>query len=271
MNEEIVLENPKSLVIGENSRWRVDSNSDELMESIKQHGILQPIVARKEDKVVICGNRRLGATLKLGLDKIPVRYLSGVTDKQLMLFNLTENMQRKDISSIEIGRWIDTMLKNKNFKINEKEISVSLGIPYTRVKTCLLAFKSLPPKFRSNITYGIESKLRKNEDLPESIVFAILNFSRYYKPLDQKDVEDLFEATMKNKFSISHINLIGTLMLRGMPLKRAIKECDLYEVKRLNFPVLKTEFASVMRERKTSTSTDTFTSIIKERYPNLLF
>ena len=76
---------------------------------------------------------------------------------------------------------------------------------------------------------------------------------------------------MENKLSVSHINLIGILVMRGMPLKRAIKEINLYTIKRLNLPVLKTEFASVMKKQGTKTSTDTFTSIIKEKYPNLLF
>jgi ParB/RepB/Spo0J family partition protein len=270
-NEKIMFVNPKELVTLENSRWRVDSNLNELMESIKQHGILQPIVVREEDNVVVCGNRRLGAILKLELDKIPVRYIKNISNKELMILNLTENMQRKDISSIEIGKMIDTLLKNKSFKINEKEIAVSLGISYTRVKVCLLAFKSLPEKYRKNIVYNVNSKQRKNEDLPEAVLFAILNFSRYWKATTSEDVELLIQKTMELKLSTSHINLIGILVMRGMPIRRAIKEIDLYEIKRLNLPVLKTEMVSVMKKQGTQTSMDTFTSIIREKYPNLLF
>ena len=112
--EQIIFENPKDLVVGENSRFRAESNQSELMESIKQNGILQPIVARKEDKVVIMGNRRLAAATKLGLDFVPVRYMESIDDKTLLILNLTENIQRKDIEIKDVVANANSMLKARD-------------------------------------------------------------------------------------------------------------------------------------------------------------
>ena len=109
MNEnKIQYVNPKKLKFKANARWRADSNLSELMESIKQHGIQQPIVARAEDETIVFGHRRNGAAIKLGMEKVPVIFRKGISDKEANILNLLENMQRKDVTSIEIGKQCDT-------------------------------------------------------------------------------------------------------------------------------------------------------------------
>ena len=271
MEEQIVFEDPRELVVGENSRFRADDNQDELMESIKQHGILQPIVARTEDKVIICGNRRLSAALKLNLATIPVRYKAKVSDKELLILNLLENMQRKDISSIEIGKQCDTMLRDARFRLSISELAVSLGVNSNRIKACLEAFRRLPEKYRKNIVHITTSHTRKEGDLPENVVFAILNFGREFRKLTDVEMDKFFRIAKDEKLSITQVRLLGKLVMRGMSFANAVKQLDNYHICRLNFVALKTEMASVMKTEGINSQEALFTQIVKKQYPNLLY
>jgi len=269
--EEIIFENTDKLVIGENSRWRANSNLEELMEGIKQVGILQPIVARKEDKVVICGNRRLAAAIKLGLENVPVRFLSNIDDKKLLILNLQENMQRKDITSLEIGKLCDSMLKNSKFKLSLGELAVSLGISEHRVKVCLETFRRLPPDFRKNVVHITTTGQRKTGDLPENVVFAILNFNRTYRRLNEKQIILFLKEAADKKLTTSQIRLIGILYTRGMELKDCLKQVENYKIIRLDLIALKTELGDVSHKEKIKAQNELFKKIVSYKYPNLLF
>ena len=262
---------PSSLKVGDNSRFRTDEDLSELMESIKQHGFVQPITARIEDKMVICGNRRLASVIKLGLDTIPVIFIPKIDDKTLLILNLLENMQRKDISSIEIGKRVDSMLKNTKFKMSLSELATSLGVSDNRIKVCLDTFKKLPPEWRTKVVHLDSSRKRKFGDLPENIVFAILNFNRSYKQLNGEELNLLLKETSNRKLTLSQIALIGLLVNSGMPLKIALKEINLYTIARLNFIVLKTELGSVQKKEGILGKQALFDHIIKKSYPNLVY
>ena len=271
MEDKIIWENPNNLKIGENSRFRADSNLAELMESIKQNGILQPIVARKEDKQIIMGYRRWASAIKLGFEKVPVRYMEGIDDKTLLILNLTENIQRKDISSIEIGRICDIMVKNAKFKISISELAIAVGVPMNRIKTCVDAFKHLPAEFRDKVVHMEVGMGRKIGELPENIVFAILNFNRVYKKISADETKLLLKKASENLLSISQIALLGRLFSAGMPFKKAIKEIDIYTVMRIDLIAMKTELASVMKKEGISGKNALIIKIVKDRYPNLLY
>lgn len=271
MEDKIIWENSKALKLGENSRFRANSNLSELMESIKQNGILQPIVARQEDKTVIMGNRRLAAAVKLGLEHVPVRYLAGVDEKTLLILNLTENIQRKDINSIEIGRLADSMLKNTDFKLSVGELATAIGIPTNRVKTCLDAFKHLPSEFRDKVVHMEVGIGRKVGELPENIVFSILNWNRLYKTISADEMKLLFRKASDEIITVSQLGLIGRLYSAGMPFKKAIKEVDSYTIMRIDIIALRTELASVMKKEGIKGKNDLINRIVREKYPNLVY
>lgn len=84
-------------------RKRFDENAlNELAESIARHGIIQPIIVRRQDDVykIIAGERRWRAAKKAGLKEIPV-LKKEATDKQTMEIALIENLQREDLNAIE--------------------------------------------------------------------------------------------------------------------------------------------------------------------------
>jgi ParB/RepB/Spo0J family partition protein len=267
----LVSENPKNLLVDKNSRWRADGNLSELMESIKQNGILQPIVARSEDHVVVCGNRRLASAMKLQMNSVPVRFISGISDKELLILNLTENMQRKDVSSIEIGRMCDNMIKNASFKISVAELATALGVSINRIKICLNSFYSLPAEFRDKVIHMDSSRLRKMGDLPENIVACILTFGRQYKKINNLELKYLLKKAADDMMTVSQISLVGKLFVEGMPFKKAISASDKYCIMRIDSIALKTELASAMKKEKVSSKKEFMKKLVNEKYPSLIF
>ena len=82
-----------------------DSQSlEELMQSIKEKGIIQPILVRRKGDFyeLIAGERRLRALKQLGITDIPV-IIKEVTDQDSLELSLIENIQRQNLNPIEAG------------------------------------------------------------------------------------------------------------------------------------------------------------------------
>ena len=79
-----------------------DEKIVELSESIKEHGVIQPIVVRKfkDDYEIIAGERRYRASKLVGLDKVPA-IIREYDDKQSASIAIVENIQREDLTAIE--------------------------------------------------------------------------------------------------------------------------------------------------------------------------
>lgn len=75
---------------------------EELAQSIREHGILQPIVVRRHGEMfqIVAGERRWRAAQRAGLHRIPV-VIREVPDEQLLELALVENLQREDLTPIE--------------------------------------------------------------------------------------------------------------------------------------------------------------------------
>lgn len=80
----------------------IESPLDELVESIRQHGIIQPLIVRRVgDKLeLIAGERRWRASKKLGLETVPVIEREA-SDRDVLEMALIENLQREDLNAIE--------------------------------------------------------------------------------------------------------------------------------------------------------------------------
>ena len=89
----------------------------ELANSIKLHGIIQPIVVNKEDDdkyMIIAGERRWRASRIAGLNVVPV-VIKNYTEKQVKEVSLIENLQREDLNPIEAARAIKQLMEEYNF------------------------------------------------------------------------------------------------------------------------------------------------------------
>ena len=138
--------------LNKNSRLNIDPDElDGLMQSIKQEGLLQPIGVVKSGSsgYEICyGNRRYLAVSKLGLASIPAIVHEKQKETDVDIKNLTENIQRRNISLAEAGRYID-LLEQQG--LSRSEAAVRMGVSRTYVDACLTAFNEIPKEFRDDI------------------------------------------------------------------------------------------------------------------------
>ncbi len=98
----------------------------DLAASIKEHGIIQPLIVRPSGKgyEIVAGERRYRAAREAGLKEVPciVRELD---DRQNMLFAIIENMQREDLNPIEEAEGLHAMVET--YGLTQEEISKSVG------------------------------------------------------------------------------------------------------------------------------------------------
>ncbi|MGD6967779.1 ParB/RepB/Spo0J family partition protein [Rossellomorea vietnamensis] len=99
---------------------------EELKESILEHGILQPIIARKSIKgfEIVVGERRYRAAKEAKLDKVPV-VVRELTDKQMMELAVLENLQREDLSPIEEGNAYQLLMDKLD--LTQEQLAKRLG------------------------------------------------------------------------------------------------------------------------------------------------
>jgi ParB family transcriptional regulator, chromosome partitioning protein len=97
-----------------------------LSESIKEHGVIQPIIVKKEGKYykIIAGERRWRAARMAGLKKIPI-VEKELTEKEVMEISLIENLQREDLNPIEESIAYKRLLDE--FSLTQEEISKRIG------------------------------------------------------------------------------------------------------------------------------------------------
>jgi ParB/RepB/Spo0J family partition protein len=120
-----------------------DTEIAALAHSIKEHGVLQPIlVVQDGDRYkVIAGERRLRASKLAGIERIPARVLNS-TDKAIHEIALRENLDRVDLHPIEEGEGYVSLLNAQSFSSHDG-IAQAFGKPKSRVTECI-GFTRLP-------------------------------------------------------------------------------------------------------------------------------
>ena len=110
---------------------------EELAQSIKKNGIIQPIAVRSRPDVeyeIIAGERRWLAAQKAGLHKVPVIVLE-LNDTQSLELAIIENIQREDLNSIEEAKGYDRLMKEFNY--DHKKLSEFMGKSRSHVSNTL--------------------------------------------------------------------------------------------------------------------------------------
>lgn len=145
--EEKVLEIPVNFIRSNPYQPRNifdEQGMEELVNSIKEHGILQPLIVTKVSEnlyELIAGERRLRAAKILGLEKVPVIIRSVENSKKLEL-SLIENIQRKDLNPIERAKAYQRLIDE--FNLTQEEIAKKIGKARSTVANTLRLL-SLPP------------------------------------------------------------------------------------------------------------------------------
>lgn len=103
-----------------------DDSLEELANSIKADGVIQPIVVRKVgDKYeIIAGERRFRASKLAGLEKVPI-VVKNVSDRKARELALVENIQREDLNPIEEAISLKTLMEE--YKLTQQELSDIIG------------------------------------------------------------------------------------------------------------------------------------------------
>lgn len=142
-----------------NNQPRKNFNEDkihELAESIKQHGLIEPLIVQKGKKgfyTIIAGERRWRAAREAGIKEIPV-VVKEYSDQQVMEIALIENIQREDLNAIEEAEAYERLIKDFNLKQDE----VAERVSKSRVAiTNSLRLLKLDPRVREMI---IEDKIK---------------------------------------------------------------------------------------------------------------
>jgi ParB family transcriptional regulator, chromosome partitioning protein len=101
---------------------------EELAASIREHGVLQPLIVSKKDKgsgyLLIAGERRLQASIHAGLKTVPV-IVRQTTDQEQLLLALIENVQREDLNPLEEANAYHQL--KEEFGLSHEEISSHVG------------------------------------------------------------------------------------------------------------------------------------------------
>ena len=144
---------------------------NELADSIREHGVFQPIIVKKSIKGydIIAGERRFRASKLAGLEKIPA-IIRDFTDEQMMEIALLENLQRENLNVIEEAIAYKSMIEHLN--LTQDELSKRVGKSRSHV-TNILGLLRLPGEVQQMVSDGritmgharALSKLESNEEI----------------------------------------------------------------------------------------------------------
>ncbi|MDP4091918.1 MAG: ParB/RepB/Spo0J family partition protein [Bacillota bacterium] len=175
----------------------------QLSESIKQHGVVQPIIVKREDDTyrIIAGERRWRAARMAGLATVPV-VVRDVTNKQLMELALIENIQREDLNPIEEAEAYEKLLKE--FNMTQEELSNTVGKSRPAIANSLRLL---------NLSETIKNFLI-NEELSSGHARALLAIED--KKLQEKAVEEIISKSLNVRDTEK---LIKKLLTKSKPKK----------------------------------------------------
>lgn len=222
-----------------------DASIEELARSVKEHGIIQPIVVTRigDHKYrLIAGERRYRAAQKAGLDSIPVVIKETMADGDVLQVALIENIQREDLNPIEEAYAYHQL--HEEFQLTQEEISKRVGKERSTVANFLRLLK-LPDSVKKLLAAGQLSmgharailavdSAKKQEQLAERVVKRNLNVrqtemlaaetanrgaDKAEQPEKEKDVftrdaEERLARTLRSKVEIDRKRRGGVIHIR---------------------------------------------------------
>ncbi len=171
----------------------------ELSESIKQMGIIQPIVVQDRNSYyeIIAGERRWRAAKQAGLKKIPV-IIKNYTEQEIVEISLIENIQREDLNPIEEAFAYKRLLEEFNLKQDEvaERVSKSRTAVTNSIRLLKLNEKVQQMVIDDMIQTGHARALLGIEDLEKQYMMAQKVFD---EKLSVRETEKLVKKVQKRK------------------------------------------------------------------------
>ena len=187
-----------------------EANLQDLTKSIKERGIIQPIIVRQSSEYkkkfeIIAGERRLIAAKKAGLTEVPV-VITQADDLKSLEFAIVENVQRHDLNPLEEAQGYKRLIDE--FKYDQDKVSKFIGKSRSYISNCLRLL-SLPVKIIKMIedkliTSG-HAKILVGLDNAEFIANKVLE-----KKLSVRQTENLvkiFKKKIKRNVNYKDVNI----------------------------------------------------------------
>lgn len=186
----------------------------QLSESIKQHGIVQPIIVKKEADIyrIVTGERRWRAARIAGLTMVPV-IIKELSNRQVMEVALIENLQREDLNAIEEAEAFERLIKE--YKMTQEEVSIAVGRSRSAIANSIRLL-GLSEKIKSFVING---------ELSSGHARAIITIQD--STLQQKAAE---EVILKNINVRETEKLVKKYLSHKIKLKPQQKKAELIEI-----------------------------------------
>jgi len=241
-----------NIEITENSRIVIEHDDlSFLMQSLRDNGLLEPIGVIKEvgsdgKYKLVFGYRRLLAARKLGWRTIPSVIMDEKMEEvDVLAINTIENVQRKDISPLELGRMCYVLQKQG---MTSHEIAIRLGTLKSRVENCIDLFQHTPSEYRKDVKFHEYGKDKKT-----GVTFNVanvINMTATESNLTKTQVKQLYDLAKEGKFNSSNARVMVSLLQNGMDFDKAIENLDKYARSELCVIYKKDEMKQKMDEQE---------------------
>jgi ParB family chromosome partitioning protein len=196
---------------------------EDLAESIREHGIVQPLLVRNagDDRYrLILGERRLRAAHMAGLSRVPV-IIADVTDQKALELAIIENVQRSDLNPVEQARAYERLIQE--FGLSQADVARRVGKSRTAVANTLRIL-GLPPAVLDRVIEGAISEGHARAILgiaPEATRIAISKKVESQQ-LSVRQTEDLVRRMMQPGAAASREHKSADVKAIERELQRAL-------------------------------------------------
>ncbi len=208
---------------------------EELADSIKKHGLIQPITVRylgEKRFELISGERRLRASKLAGLDEIP-SYIREVDDEQMIAFALIENIQREQLNPLEVAMGYQRLMEECSY--TQGEVAERVGKNRSTV-TNMMRLLQLPDFIQAalrdekistgharsliNVEKDSDQKALLKKILAKSL--SVRQTEELVRSLDKKNVQ--INSKIKQKQTSPFLNTIEKRLRSNLSTKVNIKQ-----------------------------------------------
>ena len=231
---------------------------EDLTNSIRERGIIQPLVVRKSDDLdnkyeLIAGERRWQAAQNAGLHEVPVIILN-IDNLKSLEFAIVENVQRKDLNPIEEAEGYKRLIEEFNY--DQEKVAKFIGKSRAHISNCLRLL-TLPKKVIQNI---VEDKITQGH---AKILVGLEN------------AELLVDKIIKKKLSVRQAETLARLT-KNKPLKiKSSKDANIIDMEnqisskigmKVNINNKRNNSGTLTFEYKDIDQLDRIVHLIKEKY-----
>lgn len=201
-NDSVTEADIASVYPDENQHRKIfySESLEELAESIKLHGIIQPITVRKTDDgyKIIAGERRFRAAKLAGLEKVPI-IVRDVNEREAAEIALIENLQREDLNPVDEAKGYETLINT--FGITQEEAADRVGKSRPAVANSLRLLR-LPDKCLEAL---------RDKTITSGHARAILSLK------SEKDMNVLLHEITEKSLSVRDAEKLSKKILEGIP------------------------------------------------------